>query len=146
MGEQVMGKGTGPRWGMRKKKMMIVTVLGVVLLTTSTALPWWGRSSAEPAQSASRKTIIQLTGTAGADFSGYYICKGKRTTVCGVLPSTFSGSRISQCEFRKTDRDDVLVLQVRDGNSYLHYAAPAGTRGLKAATTAGGWNAGALRK
>jgi len=141
-----MDKGAGPRWGMRKKKMMIVTVLGVVLLTTSTALPWWGRNSAEPAQSASRKTIVQLTGTAGANFSGYYICNGKRTTVSGVLPSSFSGFHISQCEFRKSNRNDVLVLQVRDGNSYLHYAAPAGIRGLKAATAATGWNAGALRK
>jgi len=141
-----MGKGAGPGLGMRKKKMMIVTVLAVVLLTTSTAVPWWRYSSVEAAQSTSRKTVVQLTGTAGANFSGYYICNGKRTTVCGALPSTFSGTGISQCEFRKTNRDDVLVLQVRDGNSYLHYAAPAGTRGLKAATAARGWNAGALRR
>jgi hypothetical protein len=141
-----MGKGAGPRLGMRKKKMMIVTVLAVLFVTTGTTAPWWGRNSAEAAQSASRKTIVQLTGTAGANFSGYYICHGKRTTVCGVLPSTFSGSGISQCEFRKINRDDVLVLQVRDGNSYLHYAAPAGTRGLRAATAASGWNAGALRR
>ena len=142
----MMGKGAGPRLGMRKQKMMIVTMLAVLLLTSSTALPWWGWSSAKAAQSTSRKTIVQLTGTAGANFSGYYIRNGKRTTVCGVLPSTFSGSGISQCEFRKTNRDQVLVLQVRDGNSYLHYAALAGTPGLKATTASSGWNAGALRR
>lgn len=124
---------------------MMITVATLVLLTTST--PWWIHSSAQAAQSnASRKTIVQLTGTAGANFSGYYICHGKRTTVCGVLPSTISEQGISQCEFRKTNRDDILVLQVRDGGSYLHYAAPAGTRGLRAVTATDNWNAGAIRK
>jgi hypothetical protein len=118
----------------------------VVLLTTGTAAPWWGHSNVQAAQSASRKTTVQLTGTTGANFSGYYICYGKRTTICGVLPSTITEPGISQCEFRKTNRDDILVLQVHDGNTYLHYAAPAGTRGLRAATATGGWNAGAIRR
>ena len=93
-----------------------------------------------------RKTVVQLTGTAGGHFTGYYICNGKRTTICGVLPTTLTEPGISQCEFRKINRDDTLVLQVRDGGSYLHFAAPAGTRGVKADTAAGNWNAGAIKR
>jgi hypothetical protein len=109
-------------------------------------MPWGIHSTAQAAQGLSRKTTVQLTGTTGANFSGYYICNGKRTTICGVLPSTITESGISHCEFRKINRDDVLVLQVHDGDSYLHYAAPAGTRGLRAHTATGGWNAGAIRR
>lgn len=132
--------------GTRNTKMMIAAVLAVVLLTTGTAAPWWRHSSVETAQSTSRKTTMQLTGTAGGHFTGYYICNGKRTTVCGVLPITLTESGISQCEFRKIKPNDTLVLQVRAGGSYLHYAAPAGTRGLRADTATGGWNAGAIKR
>jgi len=139
-------KNMGSSLGKRNTKMMIATVLAVALLTTGTAVPWWHHSGVETAQNASRKTTLQLTGTVGAHFTGYYICNGKRTTVCGVLPITLSESGISQCEFRKIKPNDTLVLQVRDGGSYLHYAAPAGTRGLRADTATGGWNAGAIKR
>jgi hypothetical protein len=137
----------GSGLGMRNTKMMIVTILVVVLLTTGTAAPWWRHNGGvEIAQNMPHKTMMQLTGTTGGHFTGYYICNGKRTTVCGILPMTLSESGISQCEFRKINRDDTLVLQVRDGGSYLHFAAPAGTRGVRADTAAGGWNAGAIRR
>jgi hypothetical protein len=137
----------GAGLGMRNTKMMIVTILAVVLLTTGTAAPGWRHNGpVEIAQNMPHKTMMQLTGTAGGHFTGYYICNGKRTTVCGILPMTLSESGISQCEFRKINRDDTLVLQVRDGGSYLHFAAPAGTRGVRADTATGGWNAGAIRR
>ena len=136
----------GSGLGMRNTKLMIVTILAVVLLTTGTAAPWWRHNGGvEAAQSSPHKTVMQLTGTAGGHFTGYYICNGKRTTVCGILPMTLTESGISQCEFRKINRDDTLVLQVHDGGSYLHFAAPAGIRGVKADTATGGWNAGAVK-
>lgn len=131
----------------RNTKMMTGTALVVLLVTTSTASPWWRHSGGvDVVQNAPRKTTVQLTGTAGGQFTGYYICHGKRTTVCGALPATFTETGISQCEFRKIRRDDTLVLQVRDGSSYLHFAAPNGTRGLRADAATGGWNAGAIRR
>jgi hypothetical protein len=134
--------------GMRRRtKSMILAIPTVVLLTTSTAAPWWRHNvGVEAAQNAPRKTVVQLTGTVGGQFTGHYICNGKRTTVCGVLPMTLSEPGISQCEFRKVNRDDTLVLQIRDGRSYLHFTAPAGTRGVRADVSAGGWNAGTTRR
>lgn len=140
-------KRAGSGLGVRNTKMMIVTALAVLLATTSTASPWWRHSGGvDVVQSTPRRTTVQLTGTAGGQFTGYYICNGKRTTVFGALPATFTQTGISQCEFRKINRDDTLVLQVRDGSSYLHFAAPSGTRGLRADTATGGWNAGAIRR
>ena len=140
-------KRAGSGLGMRNRKMMITTILGVVLLTTSTAAPWWRHSGrVQAAQSTFHKTVMQLTGTAGGHFTGFYIRNGKRTTVCGVLPTTLTESGISQCEFRKINRDDILVLQVRDSGSYLHFAALPGTRGVRADTATGGWNAGAIKR
>lgn len=119
----------------------------VVLLTTSTATPWWRHSGGVVlVQNTSHKTTVQLTGTIGGHFTGYYICNGKRTTVCGVLPVTLTQPGISQCEFRKIKSDDTLVLQVRDGGSYLHFSAPAGTRGVRADAATGSWTAGAVRR
>jgi len=140
-------KKVGSGLGVRKTKMMIVTALPVLLLTTGTASPWWRHSAGvDVVQNTSRKTTVQLTGTTGGQFTGFYIRNGKRTTVFGALPATFTETGISQCEFRKIKRSDTLVLQVSDGGFYLHFAAPAGTRGLRADTATGGWNAGTIRR
>jgi len=140
-------KNAGSGLGLRHSKLMITTVAAVVLLTTSTAAPWWRHSGGVAlAQNTPHKTTVQLTGTIGGHFTGYYICNGKRTTVCGILPLTLTNPGISQCEFRKVNRDDTLVLQVRDGGSYLHFAALGGTRGLRAYAATGTWNAGVIRR
>ncbi len=140
-------KNAGWGSGLRHIRLMVVTTAAVVLLTAGTAAPWWRHSGGVVlAQTVPHKTTVQLTGTIGGHFTGYYICNGKRTTVCGILPLTLTNPGISQCEFRKISRDDTLVLQVRDGGSYLHFAAHAGTRGVKADATAGNWNAGAIKK
>jgi hypothetical protein len=140
-------KDAGSGLGVRHTKLKVVTGLAVVLLTTSTAAPWWRYNGAvETVQGTSRKATMQLTGTAGGQFTGYYICNGKRTTVCGALPFTLTEPGISQCEFRKIRSSDTLILQVRDGGSYLHFAAPAGTRGVRADMVAGTWAAGAIRR
>jgi len=140
-------KNAGSGEGVRHTKLRVVTGLAVVLLTTSTAAPWWRyNAGAETVQGGSRKAAVQLIGTAGGQFTGYYIRNGKRTTVCGALPFTLSEPGISQCEFRKIRSSDTLILQVRDGGSYLHFAAPAGTRGVRADTASGTWNAGAIRR
>lgn len=133
--------------GTRNAKMMIATISAVVLLTTGTAAPWWRHSTttAELPQGTSHKTMMQLTGTAGSHFTGYYIRNGKRTSICGILPTTLTESGISQCEFRKVKPNDTLVLQVRDAGYYLHFAAFAGTRGVRADTATGNWNAGAVK-
>ena len=133
--------------GLRHTKLMIATTAAVVLLTTSTAAPWWRHSGGlEATPSTVRKTVVQLTGTAGGHFTGYYICNGKRTTICGVLPLTLTEPGISHCEFRKIKPNDILVFQVRDAGSYLHFAAPVGTRGVRADTATGNWNAGVIRR
>jgi hypothetical protein len=133
--------------GVRNVKIVIVTALVVLLTTAGTASPWWRHGAVtEVAQNAPRRTTVQLTGTAGGQFTGYYVCNGRRTTVFGALPATFAETGISHCEFRKIKRNDILVLQVRDGNSYVHFAAPAGIRGLRADIASGGWNAGTIRR
>ena len=140
-------KNAGSGLGLRHTKLMIATMAAVVLLTTSTAAPWWRHSGTVVlAQNMPHRTTVQLTGTAGGHFTGYYICNGKRTAVCGVLPVTLTQPGISQCEFRKVNRDDTLVMQVRDGGSYLHFTAPAGTRGIRADAATGTWNAGAVKR
>ncbi|MBN1508722.1 MAG: hypothetical protein JW955_17875 [Sedimentisphaerales bacterium] len=140
-------KKVGSGWDVRNVKMTILTAMVVLPTSAGTASPWWRHSTTvDASQSVPRKTTVQLSGTAGGQFTGYYICNGKRTTVFGALPATFSEAGISQCEFRKIRRSDTLVLQVRDGRSYLHFVAPAGTRGLRADTTAGGWNAGTIKR
>lgn len=140
-------KNAGSGSGLRHTKLMIATTAAVVLLTTGTAAPWWRHGGGlETSPNAVRKTVVQLTGTAGGHFTGYYICNGKRTTICGVLPLTLTESGISQCEFRKVKPNDILVFQVRDGGSYLHFAAPVGTRGVKADAATGNWNAAMIRR
>ena len=142
-----MMKRAGTGLGTRNTKMMIATISAVVLLTTGTAAPWWRHNgTVELIQGTPHKTMMQLTGTAGGHFTGYYICNGKRTTVCGILPTTLTESGISQCEFRKVKPNDTLVLQVRDGGYYLHFTALAGTRGVRADTATGNWNAGAIKR
>lgn len=88
---------------------------------------------------------LQLTGSEGAPFSGYYSVRGKKVPVSGNIPKTITDFEITGCEFRKGNLQDSLQLLIRDGSSTLNFGAPPGTVGVKA-DLSGGWNAQVIRK
>ena len=90
-------------------------------------------------------TTLELTGTEGASFTGYYVVKGKKLHVSGILPKTFTDFDVTGCEFRKSDTQDTLTLAARDGKSRLNMTAFPGTVGVRA-NLARGWNVGTISK
>ena len=90
-------------------------------------------------------TTLELTGTEGASFTGYYVVKGKKLHVSGVLPKSFTDFDVTRCEFLKRDVQDTLTLTAGDGRSHLNMTAFPGTVGVRA-NLARGWNVGTISK
>jgi hypothetical protein len=85
-------------------------------------------------------TTMELSGTEGASFTGYYIVGGEEVQIAGILPKTISERSISRCEFRKANSADTLTLVAKSGKSFLTSTANPGTIGIKAGLETGGWN------
>lgn len=85
-------------------------------------------------------TIMQISGTEGAPFSGYYIVGGEKVGIAGILPKTIKERWVSRCEFRKANLDDTLTLVAQNGKSFLTCTANPGTIGIKAGLETGEWN------
>ena len=90
-------------------------------------------------------TTLELTGTESAPFTGYYVARGQKAPVSGLLPKTITDFGVTECEFLKRNSQDTLWLKARDGSSVLNFAAHPGTKGVKARLSAG-WSARAIRK
>jgi hypothetical protein len=85
-----------------------------------------------------RTTTISLTGTPGAAFTGYLIRDGRKEDLSGVLPRTVEDFGITECEVRKARVEDHLVLEARDGSSFLRYECGPPLPGVRA-DLEGGW-------
>ena len=90
-------------------------------------------------------TILEITGTEGAPFTGYYLVQGRKISVSGSIPRTITDFGISGCEFRKRNPQDVLWLGAHDGSSTLNFIAQPGTVGVSA-DFSGGWRARTIKK
>lgn len=117
-----------------------ITILAVRLLNSRSA------GSQAAANTSQRTVTVQLTGTEGAQFTGFYIRSRERIAVSGVLPATFTESGVSRWEFRKANAADTLTLEARDGNSYLNLTAAPGTPGVAANTVEGAWSVESILK
>ncbi len=84
-------------------------------------------------------TTIELTGTKGALYSGYYVTNGEKVEVSGTLPETISAKDVSAFEFRKADRQATLTLAARDDTSYMNPTSVPGSVGLSG-DLAAGWS------
>jgi hypothetical protein len=101
-----------------------------------------GCSSRPPdPQAALLVTTLSLSGTPGAAFSGYYTRGRERIEISGVLPRTIEDRGITGLEFRKARIEDTLVLEARDGKSYLNFIAGPPLPGVQA-DLEGGWAVG----
>jgi hypothetical protein len=87
---------------------------------------------------------MQLTGTAGASFSGEYVRDGKRVTFSGVLPWSGSELNVTRLEIRKENPEDTLTVDARGGNSRITAQSVAGTRGVKVEMEEG-WSVETIR-
>src|SRR5512138_3807945 len=66
-------------------------------------------------------TTLEITGSQGAQFSGYYLVGEKKIPISGSIPKTIVDFGISGCEFRKNNPQDTLWLGARDGSSMLNF-------------------------
>jgi hypothetical protein len=76
--------------------------------------------------SAKEAATIELSGTAGASISGYYICNGKRIELQGVLPMTIRVPGVSQLAVRKSNAQDSLDVMVHSKEGSMGTSVPSG--------------------
>ena len=117
------------------------------LLVAATLFSVVGCTSVPAARTGSPwiATTLEITGTKGARFTGYYLVQGRKVSVSGSIPRTITDFGISGCEFRKGNPQDVLLLGAQDGSSTLNFAAQPGTVGVSAEFS-GGWRACSIKK
>jgi hypothetical protein len=137
-----------PRTCMPGIKILVIAVIAAAAITILAVrfLNFRSIGSQAATDAPQRTTTVQLTGTAGAQFTGSYVRSRERVAVSGVLPATFTESGVSRWEFRKLNADDTLTLEARDGNSYLNLTAAPGTLGVAVNTPEGGWSVESIRK
>ena len=118
-----------------------------LLLVAATLFSAVGCTSAPPASTGSPwiATTLEITGTEGAPFTGYYLVQGRKVSVSGSIPRTITDFGISGCEFRKRNPQDVLWLGARDGSSTLNFEVQPGMIGVSA-DFSGGWRAQTIKK
>ena len=90
-------------------------------------------------------TTLEITGSQGAQFTGYYLVGDRKIAISGSIPKTIVDFGISGCEFRKNNLQDTLWLGARDGSSILNFRAPPGIAGVKA-NLSGGWRAQVIKR
>ena len=77
-----------------------------------------GCASLSPADNGT--ISLNLTGSPGAQFTGFYIKDGQRSDVSGAIPWNFSSTGISSLEIRKANPNDSAAVEV-------HYENPHST-------------------
>jgi hypothetical protein len=117
--------------------MRSVTFSSAALLAALLA----GCARQAPPEAAPRLVTLSLSGTEGAPFSGHYVRGGERVEVSGVLPRKIEDVFIWGCEFRKGRIEDTMVLEARDGSSYVTFIAGPPLPGIQA-DLEGGWSIG----
>jgi hypothetical protein len=85
------------------------------------------RSLQDSTRASSKETAtIELSGTAGAPITGYYICNGKRIELHGVLPMTIRVPGVSQLAVRKVNAQDNLSMAARGEDGSMGSSVPPG--------------------
>jgi hypothetical protein len=116
-----------------------ITILLILVLLALIALVLWPRSrSTIPTPTANPFPLgypatVELSGTAGARFTGEYLRGGERVAISGVVPWSRTDTNISRLEIRKAKADDALACDVRGGarRQTISATAAPGTKGLK---------------
>lgn len=91
-------------------------------------------------QDDSALTTLKVSGSSDAPFTGYLVQHGQRIDISSVTPWTFSGSGISNFQFKKARRYTAINLEVfYDEGKGIHttdaIAIPAGMTGLQGRVT-----------
>jgi len=90
----------------------------------------------------STTTTMKLSGTPGTSFTGHYRSGTSSFDVSGAVPLVVEvpGTSLQECEFRKSDAQATLALEIRHGKTQvLQGTAGPGTSGLRAQDD-GGWH------
>lgn len=88
-----------------KKHLIILVGLFIILLFVDVALFWPDTGT----------TTIQLSGTAGTHFTGFYVQDGQRVAVAATLPWSLQRAGITQFEFRKAESAGDFTFAVKRG-------------------------------
>lgn len=91
-------------------------------------------------QDDSAVTTLKLSGSPGTPFTGYVMQHGERIDISNVTPWTFSGSGVSDFQFKKTRRDSAINLdtfydQGKGVQTTDAMVSPAGMTGLQGRVT-----------
>jgi hypothetical protein len=105
------------------KKSIIIIGLAVVLLVIGITVFW--------PRVVTGTTSVQLSGTSGASFTGYYVRDGRRVAVSGVLPWSFDTVGVSKFEFRKGRADELFAFAA-------HYDETGGAHAMQSRDLAPG--------
>ena len=82
---------------------------GSLALLIIVGLLLWPRLHGSSHSPTGYATTMDLSGTAGASFSGEYLRDGNRVAFSGVLPWSVTESNLSRLEIRKAKMEDTLV-------------------------------------
>jgi len=124
-----------------KKRTFIPAVLAIVVFVVLVILL---RPPSSSKSVPTYTTTVQLSGTAGASFSGEYVRDGKRVTISGVLPWNLTETNITWLEIRKAEAGDTFTVDAHGGGSKLSATAGPDTRGLHL-DMEGGWSVETIR-
>jgi hypothetical protein len=124
-----------------KSNMNCKAVVSLVALATISIFAGCATNRNVTTHVSDAATMMELSGTEGAPFTGYYIVGSEEVRIAGILPKTIRERSVSSCEFRKVNSADTLTLVAKSGNSFLTSTANPGTIGIKAGLGTGGWNA-----
>jgi len=89
-----------------------------LLLVGSLLLAGGGCSTNQSSSNWPPVPSVELTGTSNAPVTGYYVAKGGRVELSGVLPQTIRAPGLSQLAVRKLNSEDKLVLTARSRSGY----------------------------
>jgi len=94
------------------KKSSIIAIGSVIILLVLAIALFWHRTTRtiSTTMRPTGTTSIQLSGTAGAAFTGYYVRDGKRVAVSGVLPWSVERAGVTEFEFRKVQPDEEFTF------------------------------------
>jgi len=82
--------------------------------------------SGKTASTTTQVARIELTGTSGAQTTGFYIRDGRRVDLDGMLPVTIAEPGVSQLAVRKTNKMDNLVVSTKSPSGFSSTNSPPG--------------------
>jgi RNA polymerase sigma factor (sigma-70 family) len=100
------------------KAKTVAAAAVVALLIGGASVGIVAKSKASQAKRAcAGTTVMAISGTTGASFTGFYVQDGQKTVFSNTVPWSFTAVRISSFEFHKQNREDMLVVSLKyDGD------------------------------